>query len=594
MPRRSIVLVLAALAKAVSSALFTDVGQLSKTEYDFVIVGAGAAGNVLASRLTESKEFSVLVIEAGVTDQGVLGIEVPFLAPTNQPMTAVTWNFTTTPQTSLAGRVLNYPRGRVLGGSSSINFLTYTRGSNEEYDRWAELTGDSGWAWDNVAQFYFKSSRLVPPVDGHSTAGDFNPADHGNGPIEVSLPGMPTEIDNRVINTSKQSGSEFPFNIDLQSGNAVGVGLAQSTIGGGARSSSSTAYLTPVLNRTNLDVLIQTTVTRLISSGSSENPIFRTVEVAANASSKRSTVSAKKEVILSAGSIGTPQILMLSGIGDQTALKKLGIKTLLNLPDVGQNLQDHPIMSNYFLVNSNNTFDDVLRNTSILDADLAQWTNNRTGLFGNAPGNAVAFLRLPNNAAIFKQFKDPSAGPQSAHFEFIFADGFAATVQPQPATGHFLTINSAVVSPISKGSVTLNSTNPFEFPIINPNFFSSPFDQAVMLQAVKTARSFVAASPWAGFVQSRFGPVGDAETDDEIIAASKQSIVTIFHPVCTARMSPKDASWGVVDPQLLVKGATGLRIVDASIFPIIPAAHTVGPTYIVAERAAQLIKDAWS
>ncbi len=153
---------------------------------------------------------------------------------------------------------------------------------------------------------------------------------------------------------------------------------------------------------------------------------------------KRSTISANKEVILSAGSIGTPQILMLSGIGDQTALKKLGIKPILNLPDVGQNLQDHPIMSNYFLVNSNNTFDDVLRNVNILDADLAQWTKNRTGLFGNAPGNAVAFLRLANNAAIFKQFKDPSAGqllaslvtsqrsdtrkgPQSAHFEFIFA-----------------------------------------------------------------------------------------------------------------------------------------------------------------------------
>lgn len=156
MSRRGIFLVLAALAKAVTSALFTDVSQLPKNEYDFVIVGAGAAGNALASRLTENPAFSVLVIEAGVTDQGVLGIEVPFLAPSNQPMTAVTWNFTTTPQTSLGGRVLDYPRGRVLGGSSSINFLTYTRGSNEEYDRWAELTDDSGWAWENLSQFYFK------------------------------------------------------------------------------------------------------------------------------------------------------------------------------------------------------------------------------------------------------------------------------------------------------------------------------------------------------------------------------------------------------------------------------------------------------
>jgi len=510
-------------------------------------------------------------------------------------MTSVTWNFTTTPQTSLDNRVLTYPRGRVLGGSSSINFLVYTRGSNEEYDRWAKITGDSGWEWSNVEQFYLKSSRLVPPVGGRSTVGLVNPADHGFGPVELSLPGFPSEIDDRIINTAKQSNGLFPFNLDLQSGNAVGVSLPQNTVGNGQRSDSSTAYLTPVLNRTNLDVLIQTTVTRLISTGKTNGkPAFKKVEFAADSNAKRSTVTANKEVLLSAGAIGTPQILMLSGIGDENALKKLGVETFVNLPDVGQNLQDHPIMSNYFFVNSNNTFDNVLRNTSILDADLTQWMNNRTGLFSDGPANAVAFLRMPSGSSAIKEFGDPSAGPQSAHIELVFADGFAATINPQPPTGQFLTINSAVVSPTSRGTVTLNSTDPFAFPNINPNFFATEFDQQVMLQAVKFSRQFVQAQPWAGFIQNRTGPVGDAETDDAIIAASRQAIVTIFHPTSTAGMSPVGANFGVVDPDLLLKGAVGVRVVDASIFPVIPAGHTVAPTYIVAERAAELIKNAWS
>jgi choline dehydrogenase-like flavoprotein len=360
----------------------------------------------------------------------------------------------------------------------------------------------------------------------------------------------------------------------------------QSTIGKGTRSSSATAYLSPALNRTNLHVLIQNTVTKLVQTGNqSEIPTFKTVKFAANSAceffkigiiiifaifktpfaANRTLVSASKEIILSAGSIGTPQILMLSGIGDPKALNALGIEPAVNLSDVGQNLQDHPIMSNYWLVKSNATFDDVLRESTLASAALSQWLANRTGLFSNAPADGIAFLRLPNNASIFSTTKDPSAGPGSAHFEMIWGNGYAATVLPQPATGHFTTINTAVVSPTSRGSIHLASTDPFAFPIINPNFFNSTFDQFAMLSAVKAARAFMETAPWDGFVQSRFGPVGSAESDEQIIAASRDAIVTIWHPTSTARMSPKNASWGVVDPQLLVKGVKGLRVVDASI-----------------------------
>jgi len=299
-------------------------------------------------------------------------------------------------------------------------------------------------------------------------------------------------------------------------------------------------------------------------------------------------------VILSAGSLNTPQILLLSGIGDKKALTKMGIKPVLNLPDVGQNLQDHPLLSNYFTVNTNTTWDDVLRDPSILGADLAQWSTTGQGLFANAPGGSLGFVRLPNNSTIFKQFSDPSAGSKSGHMEMIFADGFAATVSPQPATGNFVTVNTAVVTPLSLGSVTLASTNPFAFPIIDPAFLTSQFDIFAMTQAVRNVRQFFKASPFKGFIVAPFGEVGSANTDAEIAAAARDGVVTIWHPTSTARMSPKSASWGVVDSNLLVKGASGLRIVDASVFPIIPAAHTTGPVYIIAERAADLIKATWS
>ncbi|KAF7798262.1 hypothetical protein EIP86_009479 [Pleurotus ostreatoroseus] len=584
----------ATLAHVANAALYTDASRLSSSSYDFVVVGGGAAGNVIATRLTENPKFSVLLIEAGTSNKGVLGVEVPFLAPLNLPNSSVTWNYSTTPQAALNNRILPYSRGRVLGGSSSVNFMTYTRGSNDDYDRWAELTEDPAWSWANLEQYYLKSSRLVPPADNHSTPGLVNPADHGFGPVQISLPALPTELDDRVINTSKASGGEFPFNIDVQSGTTVGVGLVQSTVGGGSRSSSAVAYLDPAIDRPNLHVLVENTVTRLIQSGFDRGrPVFNQVEFAPAPSSKRTTVTAQKEVILSAGSIGTAQILMLSGIGDPAELKSHGIKPVVDLPDVGQHLQDHPIMQNYFLVNSNDTSDDVFRNSSILDADLAQWTATKAGLFADTPVNSVAFLRIPRNASIFESAPDPAAGPGSAHFELIWADGFAETVVPLPLTGHFMTVHTAVITPTSRGSIRLASADPFAFPLINPNFFNTTFDRFAMLTAVKTARAFVSAEPWDGFVISRFGGVGGAETDDEIVAAARDAIVTIWHPTSTARMAPANAPWGVVDPRLRVKGVSGLRIVDASIFPIIPAAHTVGPVYIVAEHAADIIKAAW-
>lgn len=257
---------------------------------------------------------------------------------------------------------------------------------------------------------------------------------------------------------------------------------------------------------------------------------------------------------------------MLSGIGDAEDLRSHGIRPVVNLPDVGRHLQDHPIIDNYFVVNSNNTTDDVLRNPSLFNAELAQWTANKTGLFGNAPASNLAFLRMPHNASIFENVPDPAAGPRSAHLEVIWRDEFAADLLTQPATGHFMTVNAAVVSPTSRGSVRLASADPFAAPLINPNFFDTTFDRFAMLSAVRTVRTFMAAAPWQGFVAGRVGALGSAETDAEITTALRDAVVSMWHPTSTARMAPRHVSWGVVDPRLRVKGVSGLRIVDASVF----------------------------
>ncbi|KAH9945030.1 aryl-alcohol oxidase-like protein [Epithele typhae] len=578
------------------SAILTNHHHAANRKYDFVIIGGGTAGSVIAHRLTEDPNVRVLLVEAGrsnVDGPDVDDIQVPFLVSSIDA--SFNWNYSTVAQPSLQNRSLDYPRGHVLGGSSSINFMLYTRGSSDEYDRVANITGDEGWSWKHMLPYMIKSETLSPPVDGHDTRSQVNATLHGfHGPVLTSLPGNSTILDGRVIMTTSEL-AEFPFNLDMNSGNPLGLGWLQSTIGHGVRTSSATAFLDAnTLDRKNLDVLIGTRVTRLISSvRSNSKPTFRDVELAQSPSGERVIVTATKELVLSAGSVGTPQILKLSGIGDREELAAHGIPLVLDLPDVGKNLQDHPWVPLQWQINTNVTLDPFNRNATLRDAALSAYDATKRGPLANNPGgNHIGWFRLPENSSVLRQYGDPSSGPLSPHYELTVSNSFLSFTQPTPDAGGFMSMAAALVAPTSKGSVSLASSSAFDAPLIDPAFLQAPEDLAILTEAVMAAHRFTSAPAWKDFIIAPFPDTANTTTEEGAREYVKRMATTFRHPVGTARMGAADDASGVVGPDLCVKGAAGLRIVDASVFPHIFGSHLQAPVYAIAERAADLIKQA--
>ncbi|KAI0653737.1 aryl-alcohol-oxidase from pleurotus Eryingii [Cubamyces menziesii] len=589
----------ATLPQAARGALYTDPATLPANKaYDYIIVGASPGGSVLAKRLTEVAGTNVLLIEAGPNDAGVLPIEVPLLSSQLQPNQLWDWNYTTVPQSSLDQRVIQYPRGRVLGGSSSINFMIYTRGSEDDFNQYAEVTGDSGYSWSSIEPYFKKLERLVPPVDGHNTQGEVDPSIHGtSGPLNISVPGASLPPDPHVVQVTQELPNEFPFNVDMNNGKPIGVGWLQGTLGGGARVSSSVAYVQPVIDGDNLDVLVDTTVTKLIKTGTQNGqPVFRGVQFAQSSTAPLFALNATKEVILAAGAVNTPQLLMLSGLGPASALSAQGITPILDIPAVGQNLVDHPMLTNQFGVATadDDLIENLSRNATFAGDLVGEWIAERMGVMVTPGQNHVTWLRMPANDSIFKTVQDPSAGPLSPHFEFLVVPGFLSYTQAAPDTGFFMTILTIIVTPTSRGSVTLSSSDPFAPPTIDPNFLSTAFDLAAMRAAVRSAVRFASAPTWTGFLTGPAAPFAgvDVTDDDALDAWARAQTSTIWHPTGTARMGKcgDSSANSVVNPDMTVRGVVGLRVMDASVLPFIPAAHPQAAIYAFAERLADLIK----
>ncbi|KAF8133508.1 aryl-alcohol oxidase [Mycena galopus ATCC 62051] len=577
--------------------LYENVADLPSLHYDFVVVGGGAGGNTVATRLTEDPKVSVLLLEAGPSNAGVLGSQVPFLSNAfANAAGAYSWNYTTTPQAGSAGHVFEYLEGHLLGGSSSHNGMAYTRGAAADFDRYAELTGDDGWSWNKIFPYFLKNEKWTAPADNHNTTGQFNPAIHGtNGPISVSISGYPyTDFQNRVIQTTKELPDDFPFNLDMNSGKPLGIGWLQYTIGNGERSSSATGYLKPeVIERPNLDVLLHAQVAKLVnftrpgSPASPGIPSFGGVEFRYGTSLFVATAS--KEIILSAGTIGTPRILLNSGVGDAYALQALGIQTMVDLPSVGKNVSDHAYTGLRWAVNSNQTADSLYQNATVFNEALAQWNRSRTGpLVDSTPGTHAAWLRLSPDSPAFAVHADPSPGPDAPHFEVLF--------QPTGlgAPGNSISLAMGMVSPVSRGSVSLSSNDPFAPPLIDPGLLVDEFDALALAEGTELLFKILGAPAWnhdgyLGAPAVNLTAMTPAERVDFVRSNSGPG----YHIVGSSGMSPNGARYGVVNPDLRVKGIAGLRVIDASVLPIVPAGHTQAATYVIAERGADLIKQTW-
>ncbi|KUI55834.1 Pyranose dehydrogenase [Cytospora mali] len=568
--------------------LLSGPGDLQPTKkYDYIVAGGGTAvwGSVLAARLSEDPNNTVLVVEAGGRVEDDAAVAIPFLGP-SLSRTIVDWNYTTVPQRGFANRNITFERGHVLGGSSCINIMTYHRGSNDMWDNWANLTGDDSLSWSAVEKYYLKNSRLVPSADGHNTTGQTDPSAHGYGPIEVSVSGYPYDLDDRIVAASKALGT---FSLDLNAGEALGTSWMQSAVGGGKRSCASFAYLVPLEgSRANLDVLINTHVTRLKNSGPEATPLdLRMVELGQRNSSASISVMAEKEVILSAGVVGTPHILMLSGVGPKAQVEALGIEPLLDVPELGSFLTDHPVVPMYFELDSNDTYDALLINKTLLGAALQEWDAVHQGPLVDTSSGTVAYSKLDPSGKLVKRFGDPANGPRSGNLEQIYGVSLSP---PRYALEDALTPFLTSPALLHSGNISLASTDPFEPPLINPGYLTHDFDKEAIIQCMTDSFEFIKTPPLAGYVGKPLYGLSSTATDEDLLSYVQKVGTTENHSCMTARMSPAGSNFGVVDPDHRLKGAKGLRIVDASVFPQIPNVHPQAVVYILAERAAELIR----
>ncbi|KZS95163.1 aryl-alcohol oxidase-like protein [Sistotremastrum niveocremeum HHB9708] len=590
-------IILPLLISSVCSKLFTD-PTLIADDYDFVVVGAGIGGSVVANRLSENPSWKVLLIEAGMDNAGLEAISTPFLAPTDSPNKEWTWNYTTVPQPGLLNRTLTYQRGKILGGTSSINFMIYTRGSTDFWDNIASYTGDLGWSWASIVSYFIKLESVTAPADHHDTKGQWQPLAHGlSGPLAISLPGASTEINKRIVQTTRTNSSEFPFIVDGNTGFPLGISWVQATINDTLRASAAAAYLAPqYLARPNLHVLIQQQVTKVIFQKNGRGlPHATSVQLSSSPSSPIFTVSASREIILSAGSIGSAQLLLLSGIGEQEALAAQNITSVFNNPEVGQNMIDHPCLVNHWIANSTNTLDLLSQNTTDFNAAEAQYEATGEGEMVDTVSPLIGIFRLPPNSAIFKEFPKvkTASGPNAGQFEFLWRDGWATFLPVPYPNGSYTSVSQVVLSPASRGSLVLASSDPFTAPIIDPGFLTSEYDVLMSRAAVKASRDFMNTPPWKGFNMGLAPDQADAVTDDEIDTYVRENTTPIYHMTSTVRMESTTGGDGVVDSSLQVKGVTGLRVVDNSVFPFIIEGHPEATIYALAERASDLIKFTW-
>lgn len=523
--------------------------------YDYIIIGAGSAGCVLANRLSQTPSNKVLLLEAGGKDWNPF-IHMPAGVGELLKNTWVNWYFHTAPEPHLNNRALYWPRGKVLGGSSSMNGMVYIRGHHSDYDEWA-ASGCSGWSYKDVLP-YFKRSE-------HFQAGE-NEFHGVSGPLEVTSGTSGHQLFDTFLQAGKEAG--FSYTPDFNGAQQEGVGHYHLTITQkGRRCSTAVAFLTPIRLRSNLDVQTKAHTTKIIFEGN------KAVGVEYKQGGALKTARAAKEVILCAGAIQSPQILMLSGVGDGQTLQRFGIPVLHHSPGVGQNLQDHLDVGIQYHVTQPITF------YSLTKPHIALWTLLKYWILGTGMGKTNAL-----EAGAFVKTRPDLAKPDvQLHFIPAFMLDHAREVGP----GHGMMLHACQLRPESRGFVSLNSANPLAAPLIQPNFLSAENDINVMVDAIKIARKIFASPAFKSVIGAEYAPGEGVSSDAEIANYIRRAGETIYHPVGTCKMGVDEMA--VVDPQLRVNGLQNLRVVDASIMPNLVGGNTNAATIMIAEKTADLI-----
>ncbi len=534
-------------------------------EFDYIVVGAGSAGCVLANRLTADGTTTVLLLEAGGKDTNPM-IHIPIGYSKTLKDPSVNWLYETEPDPTSGNRPHVWPRGKVLGGSSSINGLLYVRGQSADYDRWAQL-GCTGWSHADVLP-YFKRA------EGNERLADEL---HGNdGPLNVSDPRDTHPISDAVIDAGVQAG--IPFNNDCNGVSQDGISYFQMTVKNGRRWSTAMAYLRPALARANLRVEVRAQAERVLLDGK------RAVGVRYLQNGVSIEAKARREVILAGGAINSPQLLELSGIGDPEVLAAAGVPVVHALKGVGTNLQDHYLVGVQYRLKDCVSVNELSRGWRLV-REAVRYATARKGLLTLSAAHIQAYVRTrPGLDGPDVQFH---ILPATMNVEKLALEG---KMELEKLPG--LTLAPCQLRPESRGTIHIKTAAPLDRPAIRPNYLADPIDQTTIVEGLKWGRKIAAQAALAPYIAGELMPGSAAASDADLLAYAQQAGSTLYHPVGTAQMGRASDPMTVVDPELRVHGIENLRVVDASVMPRLVSGNTNAPTVMIAEKASDMIRAA--